>query len=87
MRQHELDALLDAPPVFVDPLAVRILGPKAEAALPAVIAAMKDPNAPRYSNPSDREELKRRFYEQYTEMLERLRQQDRIKWDFKKGKK
>ena len=53
----------------------------------AMKLAMKDPNAPRYSNPSDREELKRRFYEQYKEMLERLRQQDHMKWEFKKGKK
>jgi hypothetical protein len=53
----------------------------------ALKLAMKDPNAPSYSNPSDREELKRRFYDQYKEMLERLRQQDHLKWDFKKGKK
>src|SRR5262249_16857687 len=48
--------------------------------------ALKDPTAPRYTNPGDREELKRRFYDQYPDMLERLRQQDRGKWE-KKGKK
>jgi uncharacterized protein YqeY len=48
---------------------------------------LEDPAAPRLYNPADREELKRRFFDKYPDMLERLRQQDRIKWEKKEWEK
>ena len=54
----------------------------------AIKLVMENPDGPSLSlnNPVDREIIKRKFFEKNPEMLERLRQQDKLRLDMKKKK-